>query len=155
MFGLGHHHFGEPGSPKETALFSELEKERESDVVVWYGSNGKPQVPHYLLDAMAKIHDKHRHPVLMPCHGRNDLPLLTAVLARLGLPTDQPVVMIGNKPVVATPENVKAMVENGSLKEMLRGIGWVRPEKNAKKPKLAVLKKKSVTAHDALEAMIL
>jgi len=140
---------GAAGSEDEKAWMDEIEHERSDEVVVWYGGDGTVQLPHSLLDTMTEIHGSHRHATLIPCHNRPDLPLLRQIFDRLKLPlSTSPIVMIGNKPIVATDETISELRGSGKLREMLKEVGWVKDEKKGRKsgwkPKLAKLVKKEL-----------
>lgn len=79
-----------------------------------------------------------------------------AIFDRLALSfSTDPLIIIGNQPVVARMANLERLVESGVLREMLAEIGWAQGEKVDKaqewKPKLAVLKKREFSELEAAQ----
>jgi hypothetical protein len=130
VLGIGSSKLGKPGSEAEKAWLSELELEREDDIVIWYGGDGFSRLPHALLDLLRALHGPERHPTLIPCHGRSDLKLLHGIFDRLELPIKHhPLVMIGNEPIIGDDDLWEELRGSGKLTKMLEKVGWVKPVK--------------------------
>jgi len=151
VLSVGTHKLGPIGSDDEKSWLADLEKEREDDVVIWYGADGTTQPPHAVLDVLSALAGSHRHPTLIPCHGRRDLPLIRSIFDRLDIPIQHhPLIMIGNTPIVGDIDGLEELRGSGKLREMLKKIGWVKEEdgsgkKKAWKPKMAKVKKRQVS----------
>jgi hypothetical protein len=132
VLSISSHKLGKPGSEAEKVWLSEIEKERKDDIVIWYGGDGSSQLPHAILDVLRAMHGPSRHPTLIPCHSRSDLRLLQKIFDRLEFPLKhQPLVMIGNTPIIGDVEALEELRGSGKLLTMLEKIGWVRPSKPA------------------------
>ncbi|WVW81180.1 hypothetical protein I302_103171 [Kwoniella bestiolae CBS 10118] len=154
VLGVGVHKLGPSGGDLEQAWLDELKGEREDEVIVWYGGNGRPNLPHEVLDFLASTHGSSRKPTLIPCHARPDRSTLLSILDRLSLPLrDHPIIMIGNKPVVGDLRNLEELRLSGELESLLTQIGWKKEEKSAWKPKYAKVTKRTLTeVEEALKA---
>ncbi|OCF72396.1 hypothetical protein I204_06775 [Kwoniella mangroviensis CBS 8886] len=156
VLGVGVHKLGPAGGDLEQAWLDELKGEREDEVIVWYGGNGRPNLPHDVLDFLASTHGSSRKPTLIPCHARSDRLALLSILDRLSLPLrDHPIIMIGNKPIVGDLRNLEELRLSGELESMLAEIGWKKEEKSAWKPKYAKVQKRTLTeVEEALKAQV-
>ncbi|KAK8844845.1 hypothetical protein IAR55_006695 [Kwoniella newhampshirensis] len=146
ILGVGAHKLGPAGGATETAWLQELKSERDDEVVVWYGGDGRSRLPHEVLDILASTHGSARRPTLIPCYSRPDRSVLLSVLDRLGLPLrHNPIIMIGNEPIVGDMRNLEALRLSGELEAKLAAIGWNKVDKVAWKPKIAVVKKRELS----------
>ncbi|WRT63139.1 uncharacterized protein IL334_000042 [Kwoniella shivajii] len=154
VLGMGTHKLGPSGGNLEQVWLDELKGEREDEVIVWYGGDGRPNPPHEVLDFLASIHGPDRKPTLIPCHGRSDRFNLLSILDRLSLPLrNHPIIMIGNKPVVGDLRNLEELRLSGELESMLSTIGWQKETKSDWTPKLAKVQKRTLTeVEEALKA---
>lgn len=150
VLGIGAHGLGPSGGQIEQAWLAELEAERHDEIVVWYGGNGKPQLPHEVLDLLSSIHGTHRHPTLMPLYARPDRSAILRIAERLSIPLKQyPVVMIGNEPLIADPEGLEELRLSGKLETMMAKVGWTHVAKKAWSPKFASVKKQELSEVEA------
>ncbi|WWD22604.1 hypothetical protein CI109_107097 [Kwoniella shandongensis] len=148
ILGIAAHKIGPAGGHAENAWLEELKAERDDDVVVWYGGNGRPTLPHDVLDMLQSTHGSSRLPTFVPCHARPDRSVLLSVLERLGLPLrDHPIIMIGNEPIVGDLQTLEELRLSGALEEKFAAIGWksTATKKVDWKPKMAVVKKKEIS----------
>ncbi|OCF43459.1 hypothetical protein I317_02759 [Kwoniella heveanensis CBS 569] len=147
VLGVDVHRLGPSGGEAEQAWLDELKGESEDEVIIWYGGDGRPNLPHEILDFLSSTHGTDRKPTLIPCHGRPDRSVLLSILDRLALPLrDFPIIMIGNEPVVGSLQNLEELRLSGQLESMLTKIGWKKEEKSDEwKPKYAVVKKKELS----------
>ncbi|WWC57514.1 uncharacterized protein I303_100046 [Kwoniella dejecticola CBS 10117] len=154
VLGVGAHKLGPSGGELEQAWLDELRGEREDEVIVWYGGNGRPNHPHEVLDFLASIHGSSRKPTLIPCHARPDRFTLLSILDRLSLPLrDHPIILIGNKPIIGDMQNLEELRLSGELETMLSNIGWKKEAKSEWKPKYAKVQKRSLSeVEEALNA---
>ncbi len=145
---------GEIGSPAEQVWLKELENERGDEIVIWFGGDGTNRHPHDVFGLLEKVQGSSRHPTLIPCHGRTDLPLLKMIFDRLKIPLGRhPLIMIGNEPIIGDAERLEEMRSSGRLAEMLGKIGWRKEQKDhgegyngeVWRPKLAKAKKREVS----------
>ncbi|WVF67003.1 hypothetical protein IAT40_001746 [Kwoniella sp. CBS 6097] len=147
VLGVGAHKLGTSGGDAEQAWLDELKGESEDEVIIWYGGDGRPNLPHEILDFLSSTHGTDRKPTLIPCHGRPDRSVLLSILDRLSLPLREfPIIMIGNEPVVGSLQNLEELRLSGQLENMLSKIGWKKEETSDRwKPKYAVVKKKELS----------
>lgn len=130
------------------SYLADLEAEREEDIVIWYGGDGRPEQPHGVLSALEALHGSALHPTLIPCHGRPDLQLLRDIFSRYELDLlHHPLIFIGNQPIVGDEEGLEELRSSGKLAEMMGKIGWVKKEekKTAWKPKWSKAKKRELS----------
>ncbi|WVQ82934.1 hypothetical protein IAT38_005070 [Cryptococcus sp. DSM 104549] len=147
ILGVGAHRLGGAGGEKEAAWLKDIEGEWDDEVIVWYGGNGLPALPHEVLDIIGATHNSNRHPTLIPCASRADRSVLLSIMDRLGLPLrDHPIIMIGNEPIVGDLRTLEEVRLSGELETKLSAIGWKKTEKKeGRKMKMAVVKKKELT----------
>ncbi|WWC67383.1 uncharacterized protein I206_101291 [Kwoniella pini CBS 10737] len=157
VLGVGVHKLGPLGGDLEQAWLDELKGEREDEVIVWYGGDGRPNHPHEVLDFLASVHGSSRKPTLVPCHSRPDRTTLLSILDRLNLPLrDHPIIMIGNEPIVGDMQSLEELRLSGELENMLSEIGWKKEARSDWKPKYAKVQKKTLTeVEQALQAQAL
>ncbi|WWC90277.1 uncharacterized protein L201_005210 [Kwoniella dendrophila CBS 6074] len=150
VLGFGSHKLGENGSQLEQDWLDELADERQDDVVIWYGGNGRPNPPHEIIDFLSTIHKSNKKPTLISCVSqRKDRGILLSILDRLELPLrEYPIILIGNKPIIGNLEVLEELGLSGELKEMFNNIGWSNKKEMTQtewKPKYAKVQKKSMS----------
>ncbi|WVQ72172.1 hypothetical protein IAR50_001717 [Cryptococcus sp. DSM 104548] len=156
ILGIGAHKLGAAGGEKEKAWLKDVEGDWADEVVIWYGGDGKSQLPHSILDIIESTHNSNRHPTFIPVHARSDRESILAIFSRLGLPiAESPIIMIANKPIVGKIEALEELKLSGELGRMLTSVGWKNVEKKVgSKPKMADIKKQSsIDQEEAEEAL--